>query len=130
MHSNLDRGVSFVELCKRYTSVSRGHLPEVLPQYPFAEQQSPNVLSWQVALISELEPQFPSVDIAPRLVDAADVEVEVLSDVAVVVKDSSLDEQLPNILWHLLKSMSATSKSVLECLELAMPPGLTPCSPR
>lgn len=51
-------------------------------------------------MVSELEPQFPSIDIAPRLVDDADVEVEVLSDVAVVVEDSSLDEQLPNILWH------------------------------
>lgn len=48
--------------------------------------------------MSELEPQFPSMDIAPRLVDAAAVEVEVLSDVAVVVEESSLDEQLPNIL--------------------------------
>jgi hypothetical protein len=85
----------------RYTSFSRGHLPEVPPQYPFAEQQSPNVLSLQVALISELDPQFPSIDIAPRLVDDAAVEVEVLSDVAVVVEDSSPDEQVPNILWHL-----------------------------
>jgi hypothetical protein len=51
-----------------------------------------------VALISELDPQFPSIDIAPRLVDDAAVEVEVLSDVAVVGEDSSPDEQEPNIL--------------------------------
>lgn len=54
----------------------------------------------QVASISEFDPQFPSIDIAPRLVADAAVEVEVLSDVAVVVEDSSLDEQVPNILWH------------------------------
>jgi hypothetical protein len=69
------------------------------------------------------------MDIAPRLVDAAAVEVEVLSDVAVVVEDSSLDEQLPNILWHLLRSVSARSRAELKKPRSAMPSGLTTCSP-
>lgn len=56
---------------------ARVHLPEVLPQKPLAEQQSPHSLPSQMALVSELDPQFPSIEIAPRLVADAAAVVEV-----------------------------------------------------
>lgn len=56
--------------------------------------------------MSELDPQLPSIEIAPRLVADADVVVEVflVAVVAVVAvedsEESSSESQVPNPLWH------------------------------
>lgn len=109
-HSSLESLVRIFGPHKIFSSLARVHLLEFPPQYPISEQQSPNVLPLQIALIFEFDPQFPSREIAPRFVitDDAAVEVEVWRVAMVEVEDSSrdlsTDKQVPNSLWHLFKS--------------------------
>lgn len=61
-----------------------------------------------MASISELDPQFPSIEMPPALiVDEADVSDEVVDE---GVDDSELDPQVPNPLWLFKISKSVFAK--------------------
>jgi hypothetical protein len=56
------------------------------------------VLPWHVARTAELDPQFPSIETDPVLVDEGDDVLDV--DVAEDDEDEVSDPQVPNPLWQ------------------------------
>jgi hypothetical protein len=62
-----------------------------------------------VAIIFELDPQFPSIETVTALVADDTDEDEVLDEVGEedVDEESELDPQVPNPLWHLFKIMES-----------------------
>ena len=70
----------------------------VLPQFPFTEQQFPNVLLVQEAFEADAEPHFPSILIGEHVPKPDWHALSIAQNAAVLPQLPFTEQQLPNVL--------------------------------